>query len=120
MVCGYNSGSQSLRKSPNMCWFEAFELECDGRSSPPTKCSTLAQLADSKIFSKLDTNSGFWQVPLAEESRHLPTFLTPIGQYCFNKLPFGLISAPEHFQKCTLDLLSDIPGIQVYIDDISV
>ena len=86
----------------------------------PSVDSTLAQLAGSKIFSKLDTNSGFWQVPLAEESRHLTTFLTPIGRYCFNKLPFGLSSAPEHFQKRMSDLLSDIPGIQVHIDDILV
>ena len=34
----------------------------------PSVDSTLAQLADSKIFSKLDTNSGFWKVPLAKES----------------------------------------------------
>ena len=86
----------------------------------PSVDSTLAQLADSKIFSKLDANSGFWQVPLAEESRHLTTFLTPIGRYCFNKLPFGLSSAPEHFQKRMSDLLSDIPGVQVHIDDILV
>ena len=37
---------------------------------------------------------------------------------CFNKLPFGLSSTPEHFQKRISDLLSDIPGIQVHIDDI--
>ena len=86
----------------------------------PSVDSTLAQLADSKIFSKLDTNSGFWQVPLVEESQHLTTFLTPIGWYCFNKLPFGLSSAPEHFQKHMSDLLSDIPGVQVHIDDILV
>ena len=31
----------------------------------PSVDSTLAQLAGSKYFSKIDTNSGFWQVPLA-------------------------------------------------------
>ena len=46
--------------------------------------------------------------------------MTPIGRYCFNKLPFGLSSAPEHFQKRMSDLLSGIPGIQVHIDDILV
>ena len=35
----------------------------------PSVDSTLAQLADLKIFSKLDTNSEFWQVPLTKEYR---------------------------------------------------
>ena len=60
---------------------------------------TLAQLTGVRVFSKLDTNSGFWQVPLAEHSRLLTTFITPYGRYCFNKLPFGITSAPEHFQR---------------------
>jgi len=35
----------------------------------------LAQLTGVKLFSKLDTISGFWQVPLAMEFRLLSTFL---------------------------------------------
>ena len=34
----------------------------------PKVDETLAQLAGAKIFSKLDANSGFWQIPLAKES----------------------------------------------------
>ena len=56
----------------------------------------LAQMSGARIFSKLDANSGFWQIPLAKESRLLTTLLTPYGRYCFNKLPFGICSAPEH------------------------
>ena len=59
---------------------------------------TLAQLAGATVFSKLDANCGFWQIPLEESSQHLTTFITPFGRYCFNKLPFGISSAPEHFQ----------------------
>ena len=59
---------------------------------------TLAQLSGATIFSKLDANSVFWQIPLAEDSRLLTTFITPYGQFCFNKLPFGISSAPEIFQ----------------------
>ena len=65
----------------------------------PSVNHTLAQLGGAKIFLKLDTNSGFWQVHLQKDSALLTTFITPFGRFCFNRLPFGITSAPEHFQK---------------------
>ena len=65
----------------------------------PKVDDTLAQMAGATVFSKLDANSGFWQIPLEENSRLLTTFVTPHGRYCFNKLPFGISSAPEIFQR---------------------
>ena len=59
---------------------------------------TLAQIQGARLFNKLDANSGFWQIPLADQSQLLTTFITPFGRYCFKKLPFGISSAPEHFQ----------------------
>lgn len=64
----------------------------------PKVDDTLALLAGATIFSKLDANSGFWQIPLAPESRPLTTFITPFGRYQFNKLPFEISCAPELFQ----------------------
>lgn len=46
----------------------------------PTVDETLAQLSGATVFSKLDANSGFWQIPLAKESRPLTTFITPMGK----------------------------------------
>ena len=86
----------------------------------PSVDDTLAQLAGAKIFSTLNANSGFWQVPLEQSSRLLTTFLTPYGRYCFNKLPFGICSAPEHFQ-CQMDkTLMGLEGVLCHMDDIIV
>ena len=63
----------------------------------PKVDETLAQLAGGKFFSKLDANSGFWQIPLSQPSRLLTTFITPMGHHCFNKLPFSISSAPTYF-----------------------
>ena len=80
----------------------------------------LAQLAGATIFRKLDANSGFWQIPLPPESRPLTKFITPSGRYYFNKLPFGIFSAPEVFQKRMKKILDGLPRVVCMIDDILV
>jgi len=72
---------------------------CRERHMLPSVEKTLAQLGDAKLFSKLYANSGFWQVKLDKTSSLLTTFITQFGRYCFNRLPFGITSAPEYFQK---------------------
>ena len=86
----------------------------------PKVDTTLAQLTGATMFSKLDANSGFWQIPLAKESRLLTTLITPYGHFCFNKLPFGIASAPEVFQRRMNDILSGLPGVLCHVDDILV
>ena len=86
----------------------------------PKVDETLAQLVGAKVFTKLDANSGFWQIPLAESSRQLTSFITPIGRYQFNKLPFGISSAPEHFQKRMSAILSGLDGGVCQTDDVLV
>ena len=54
------------------------------------------------------------------ESRLLTTFITPCGRFCFNKLPFGVASAPELFQKRMSKLLSGLDGIVCQMDDVLI
>jgi len=86
----------------------------------PSVDQTLAQLSGAKVFSKLDARSGFWQIPLAKESALLTTFITPYGRYCFNRLPFGISSAPEHFQRRMSQMLESQDGVLCHADDILV
>ena len=57
---------------------------------------------------------------MLQSSRLLTTFVTPSGQYCFNKLPFGISSAPELFQRRMSELLTGVQGTQCLMDDILV
>ncbi|XP_036329901.1 uncharacterized protein K02A2.6-like [Rhagoletis pomonella] len=86
----------------------------------PVADHTLAQLSGAKLFSKLDANSGFWQIKLNEKSQPLTTFLTPFGRYWFLRLPFGISSAPEIYQKRMQIILQDITGVVCQMDDILV
>ena len=51
----------------------------------------------SKV-SKIDANSGFWTLPMDEQSQLLMTFNTPWGRFCFTKMPFGLNQVQYFFQ----------------------
>ena len=86
----------------------------------PSTDQQLAQLAGATVFTKLDCNSGFHQVPLDEDSQELTTFITPFGRFCFKRLPFGISSGPEVLYRIMLQLLSNIPGVICDIDDILV
>ena len=81
---------------------------------------TLGPLEGAKVFSKIDANSGFWRIPLAKESALLTTFLTPFGRFCFNRLCFGISSAPEHYQKRMSQILEGLNGVLCQMDDVLV
>lgn len=86
----------------------------------PSVEHTLGLLQGAKIFSKLDANSGFWQIPLSDESKKFTTFITPFGRFCFNRLPFGISSAPEHFQKQLSSILEGLSGVVCLMDDVLI
>lgn len=86
----------------------------------PTHEDILYKLHGSKVFSKLDATSGFFQLPLDDESAKLTTFITPFGRYFYRRLPQGITSAPEIFQRTVEGILSDQPHTVCFFDDILV
>ena len=84
----------------------------------PTTDHLLAQLDGATVFTKLDCNSGFHQIPLHPESQELTTFITPFGQYCYKHLPFGISSGPEVFHQEMTCILEGKPGVICDIDDV--
>ena len=48
---------------------------CCERHPLPAIEQILVQLSGAKVFSILDANSGFWQIPLSDESARLTTFM---------------------------------------------
>ena len=79
-----------------------------------------AKLTGGTSFTKLDTSQAYQQVILDEESRPYAVIITHKGLYQYNRLPFGIASAPGIFQRVMESLLSGIPGVVVYLDDILI
>nr|XP_037273535.1 uncharacterized protein LOC119165467 [Rhipicephalus microplus] len=86
----------------------------------PTVEQVIGLLGDATVFSKLDATASFHQVKLSADSQELTTFITPFGRYCFCRLPFGITSAPEYFQKQMARILEGQEGVAIMIDDILV
>ena len=68
----------------------------------------VAEILGVNVFSNLDAKSGFWHMKLTEESLKLCTFNTLFGRYRFTRLPFGIKSTSEIFQRSMSQLFKDI------------
>lgn len=81
----------------------------------------LEKLRDAHFISTIDLKNGYWQVPLAKESRPITAFTIPgRGLFQFKVMPFGLHSAPATFQRL-LDIIIGPefePRAFAYLDDL--
>lgn len=78
----------------------------------PTFEELASKMAGAKVFSILDGNKGFYQIKLAEQSQLLTTFNAgSFGRYCYQRVPFGLCSAPEVFHRMFKEIFSGLPGV---------
>lgn len=77
-------------------------------------------LGGGESFSKLDLSQAYLQLELEESSKKYLTINTHKGLFEYNRLPFGVSSAPAIFQRTMDSLLQGIPGASSYIDDIVV
>ena len=86
----------------------------------PTVEEINPELNKAKYFSKLDAKAGYWSVKLDKESSELTTFRTPVGRYCFRRLPFGLAVIQDIFQLKIDQILEQCDGCCGISDDIII
>ena len=79
-----------------------------------------ASLTNGKRFSKIDLAQAYLQMEVEGNSRQYLTINTHKGLYQYNRLVFGVASAPAIWQKAMDQILQGIPGVQCYLDDILI
>ena len=103
--------------SVRICDFKLLNQACKLDKYPLPKTDDCSGSRWNSL-SKLDLSQAYQQVPLAEESRKCVVVNTHCGLFCYNRMSFGVSSVLEIFQCIMENLLKDIPGLVVYIDDI--
>ena len=84
------------------------------------------QLVDATVghpwISFLDAFQGYHQIPLALEDQEKTVFVTPIGNYHYKVMPFGLKNARSTYQRMMTKMFKPQLGknIEVFIDDMVV
>ncbi len=88
----------------------------------PRMDDCIDSLGEAKIFTTLDCNSGYWQIPIEESDRHKTAFVSHMGSYHFARMPSGLTDAPASFQRAVEILLSGVNWqfCLVYLDDVII
>ena len=88
----------------------------------PSVKECLDSLAGSQLFTTLDLNSAYWQVPVAADDRKKTAFSTEEDKWEFLVMPFGAKGAPGCFTRLMSEVLRGLlgNGVTAYLDDIIV
>ena len=86
----------------------------------PTPEDLFAKVARSNVFSKIDLSTAYLQLELAPESQKLLTVNTYRGLYEYQRMNYGVASAPAIFQEIIDKVLSGLEDTLGFLDDILI
>ena len=95
-------------------------------SKDPFPMPKIDRLVDATVghpwISFLDAFQGYHQIPLASNDQEKTAFVTPVGNYHYKVMPFGLKNAGSTYQRMMLRMFESQLGknIEIYIDDMVV
>ena len=80
------------------------------------------RLSRCTIFSAMDLQSGYWQLPVHPDDYEKTAFCPGpgLGLFQFRCMPFGLTGAPGYFQRLMNIIFRGLPFVTTYIDDVSI
>lgn len=88
---------------------------------PMPKITELLQGLKRFVFvTSLDMNMGYYSIVLGERSSRVCCFVLPWGKFRYLRLPMGICTAPDEFQRRMQRMLGDLPFVRVYLDDVLI
>ena len=115
-------------KKKNGKWRECVDFTDLNKACPKDSflMPQIDQLVDATVghprMSFLDAFQGYHHIPLALDNQERTTFVTPIGNYHYKVMPFGLKNAGATYQRMMTRMFESQLGknIEIYIDDMVV
>lgn len=86
----------------------------------PATEEMLRGLNSAKIFSTIDLEKGYHQIPIYQKHIYKTGFVILNEHYEYTTMPLGLSNAPKTFQKIMQSILGHLPFLKIYLDDILV
>ena len=82
----------------------------------------LDRLAGHPYYCFLDGYSGYNQIVINLEDQEKTTFTCSYGTYAFRRMSFGLCNVPPTFQKCMMEIFTDLIEniMEFFMDDFSI
>ena len=97
-----------------------YTVTVDDRYPVPRLQDFTATLTGKTIFSKIDSVRAYHQVVMTPNDIHKTAATTPFGLYEFLRMPFGLKTAAQAFQRLMDKVCQGLARVFVYLDDILV
>lgn len=79
-----------------------------------------ASLSNGEHFSKIDLRQAYLHMEMEEKSKAYLTINTHKGLYRYNRLLYGVASAPSIWQRTMDQILQGLPGVHCILDDMIV
>ena len=108
---------QNIRMCVDLSHLNHFVIRERYQSLTPAQAVTDIATSDTKIFTVLDALKGYHQCPLGADSQALTTFITPFGRYKYLRVPYGISSISEHYNRRMTKAFSGLSGFRRIVDD---
>lgn len=93
----------------------------DNEIYPLPNCDDIfASLKGGTYFTVLDLSGAYQQLAISDSCKELFTINTHLGLFRFNRLTYGISSAPAIFQKTMDCILKNCKNTQCYLDDVLI
>ena len=86
----------------------------------PKILDILQKMERFKYATAVDLRKGYYHIPLDKATQKLCTTVLPWGKYSYKRLPMGIATSPDIFQKAMNDVVGDLDYVLVYLDDILI
>ncbi|KIH69313.1 reverse transcriptase [Ancylostoma duodenale] len=86
----------------------------------PVPGDIFATLNEGAVFLQIDLSDAYLQIELSDESKKMVVINTHRGLFQYNRLPFGIKTAPGIFQQVMNKMVAGLRGVATYLDDILV